>query len=131
MAGRDTQAPQTPAEVQAEIEREQQLLAQTLDELTEQARPANIARRGLNRARSTGAHLAEEARALVLGGAVRMESHPVEPPEGSIRLKGDEDMVTTYQARGRLPAEALILGAGVGLAVAVGVVAWAVRRRRR
>lgn len=74
----------------------------------------------------------DEARALVLGGgAVRVESHLVEPEEGSIVLKGDEKVVTTYQSRGQLPPEAIILAVGVGAVFAAGVVAWAVRRKKK
>ena len=46
-------------------------------------------------------------------------------------VKGDDKVVTTYQSRGQLPPEALILAAGVGTVIAVGVVAWAVRRKRK
>ncbi|OLT28838.1 hypothetical protein BJF83_13670 [Nocardiopsis sp. CNR-923] len=131
MTGRDTEPRQTPADVEAEIDREQRRLAQTLDELAVRARPRNIARRQITRVRERGARIADEARALVVGGgAVRVESHAVEPEEGSILLRGDEEVVTTYQSRRPLPPEALILIAGVGTAIAVGVVAWAVRRRR-
>lgn len=132
MTGSDTEPRQTPAEVEAEINREQRRLAETLDELSEQARPANIARRQVAKVKDRGARIFDEARALVLGGgAVRVESHLVRPEEGSIVLKGDDKVVTTYQSRGQLPPEALILAAGVGAVIAVGVVAWAVRRRRK
>ncbi|GHC94579.1 hypothetical protein GCM10007079_45170 [Nocardiopsis terrae] len=132
MTGSDTEPRQTAAEVQAEIDREQRQLAETLSELGEQARPANIARRQLTKAKDRGTRIFDEARALVLGGgAVRVESHLVEPEEGSIVLKGDDKVVTTYQSRGQLPPEAMILAAGVGTVIAVGVVAWAVRRRRK
>ncbi|RKS10485.1 uncharacterized protein DUF3618 [Nocardiopsis sp. Huas11] len=130
MTGRDTEPRQTPAEVEAEINREQRQLARTLDELGEQARPANIARRQVAKAKERGTRLVDEARALVVGGAVRVESHLVEPEEGSIRLKGDDDVVTTYEARGRISTEALLLMAGIGAVVTAGVVAWAVRRKR-
>ncbi|AFR10929.1 MULTISPECIES: DUF3618 domain-containing protein [Nocardiopsis] len=131
MAGSDTEPRQTPEELQAEIDREQRRLAETLDELSEQARPSNIAKRQIGRAKERGARILDEARALVVGGgAVRVESRVVRPEEGSIVLKGDDKVVTTYQSRGRLPTEALILAAGVGTIVAVGVVAWAVRRKR-
>ncbi|WP_285731673.1 DUF3618 domain-containing protein [Nocardiopsis sp. ATB16-24] len=131
MTGRDTEPRQTPAEIEAEINREQRLLAETLEQLSVRARPSNIARRQMERARERGARIVDEARALVVGGgAVRVQSHLVEPPEGSIVLKGDDEVVTTYQTRGQLPPEALILAAGVGVVIAVGVVAWAVRRRR-
>ncbi len=132
MTGSDTEPRQTPAEVVAEINREQRRLAETLEELGEQARPANIARRQLAKAKDRGTRIFDEARALVLGGgAVRVESHLVRPEEGSIVIKGDDKVVTTYQSRGQLPPEALILAAGVGTVIAVGVVAWAVRRKRR
>ncbi|MGW5877646.1 DUF3618 domain-containing protein [Nocardiopsis terrae] len=132
MTGSDTEPRQTAAEVQAEIDREQRQLAETLSELGEQARPANIARRQFTKAKDRGTRIFDEARALVLGGgAVRVESHLVEPEEGSIVLKGDDKVVTTYQSRGQLPPEAMILAAGVGTVIAVGVVAWAVRRRRK
>ncbi|MCY9782367.1 DUF3618 domain-containing protein [Nocardiopsis sp. EMB25] len=131
MTGRDTEPRQTPADIEAEINREQRRLAETLDQLSEQARPSNIARRQISRVREHGARIADEARALVAGGgAVRVESHLVEPEEGSILLRGDEEVVTTYQARRKLPPEALILAAGVGTVIAVGVVAWAVRRSK-
>ncbi|NYH53848.1 MULTISPECIES: DUF3618 domain-containing protein [Nocardiopsis] len=131
MTGRDTGPRQTPADIEAEINREQRRLAETLDQLSVQARPANIARRQVERARERGARIVDEARALVVGGgAVRVESRPVEPEEGSIVVKGDNEVVTTYQSRGQLPPEAVILAVTVGAVVAAGVVAWAVRRRR-
>lgn len=130
MTGRDTEPRQTPAEIQAEITREQRRLAETLDVLSEQARPANIARRQIGRVRERGARIVDEARALVVGGgAVRVESRLVDPEEGSIVLKGDDEVVTTYQSRGQLPPEVLLLAVGVGAVIAVGVVAWVVRRR--
>ncbi|MEU1902230.1 DUF3618 domain-containing protein [Nocardiopsis dassonvillei] len=132
MTGRDTEPRLTPADVVAEINREQRQLAETLDELSVQARPANIARKQMEKVRERGARIVDEARALVVGGgAVRVESHPVEPEEGSIVVKGDGHVVTTYQSRGQLPPEALLLVVGVGAVVAVGVVAWAVHRRRK
>ncbi|GAA1072492.1 DUF3618 domain-containing protein [Nocardiopsis metallicus] len=132
MAESDTEPRQTPDEIQAEINREQRRLAETLDELSVQARPANIARRQVAKAKERGTRIFDEARALVLGGgAVRVESHLVRPEEGSIVIKGDDKVVTTYQSRGQLPPEALILVAGVGTVIAVGVVAWAVRRKRK
>ncbi|GHD20966.1 DUF3618 domain-containing protein [Nocardiopsis kunsanensis] len=133
MSSSDTIEPrQTPAEIQAEIDREQRRFAETLDALEEAARPGNIARRQLGKARERGARLVDEARALVLGGgAVRLESRLVEPEEGTIVVKGDEEVITTYQSRSQLPPEAIILAAGVGTVVAVGAVAWAVRRKRK
>ncbi|MFW6639281.1 DUF3618 domain-containing protein [Nocardiopsis algeriensis] len=131
MTGSDTGPRQTPAELEAEINEEQRRLAETIDRLLEEARPANIARRRLEQARDHGTRLVEEARALVIGGnAVRVESHLVEPEEGSVLLKGDEEVVSTYQSRRRLPPEVIALAVGLGMAVTVGVVAWAVRRRR-
>ncbi|MEU3214301.1 DUF3618 domain-containing protein, partial [Nocardiopsis alba] len=100
MAGSDTEPRQTPEELQAEIDREQRRLAETLDELSEQARPSNIAKRQIGRAKERGARILDEARALVVGGgAVRVESRVVRPEEGSIVLKGDDKVVTTYQSR--------------------------------
>lgn len=132
MTGSDTEPRQTPAEVQAEIDREQRRLAETLDELSEQARPANIAKRQIGKVKERGSWILDEARALVVGGgAVRVQSRPVRPDEGSIVLKGDDRVVTTYQSRGQLPPEALILAAGVGTVIAVGVIGWAVRRKRK
>ncbi|MDA2803723.1 DUF3618 domain-containing protein [Nocardiopsis suaedae] len=119
-----------PAGVQAEIEQVQRRIATTLDELADRAKPANVARRGAERLREAGGRLADEARAVVSGGAVRLDSRTEEPPEGSIRLKGEDEVVSTYTTRGQLPPEALILGAGIGAAVVVGVVAL-VRRKRR
>jgi hypothetical protein len=130
MTGRDTEPRQTPAEVEAEINREQRRLAETLDELGEQARPSNIARRQVAKAKERGTRLVDEARALVVGGAVRVDSHLVEPEQGRILLKGDDEVVATYESRGKLSPEALLLIAGIGAAITVGVVAWAVRRRR-
>ncbi|WP_017570103.1 DUF3618 domain-containing protein [Nocardiopsis halotolerans] len=131
MTGRDTEPRQTPADIVAEINREQRHLAETLEELSVQARPANIARRQMDRVREQGARIVDEARALVVGGgAVRVEGHQVEPEDGSIVIKGDDRFVTTYQSRGQLPREVLLLAAGVGAVVAVGVVAWAVSRRK-
>ncbi|GAB3210580.1 DUF3618 domain-containing protein [Marinactinospora thermotolerans] len=129
--GRDPAgARRDPAAVQAEIERVQARLARTIDEITDRTKPANVARRGWEQVRGAGEHLVEEARSLVSGsGAVRLGSHVVEPPEGSVRLKGDDEVVTTYSTRAPLPPELVALGVGVGLAVVVGVVvAW--RRRR-
>ncbi|MDE3719777.1 DUF3618 domain-containing protein [Nocardiopsis sp. N85] len=131
MAAGDTEPRRTPADIEAEINREQRRLAETIDELVVQAKPANIARRQINRVKEKGGRLVDEARALVVGGgAVRVESHLVEPREGSILLKGDDEVVTTYQSRGQLPPEAMILAVGVGAVIAVGVVALIVRRRR-
>ncbi|MBV2362661.1 DUF3618 domain-containing protein [Streptomonospora nanhaiensis] len=124
-------APRDPATVQAEIERVQRRLAQTVDEIADRTKPANVARRGWQRVRGAGSHLAEEARALVAGGgAVRLDSHVVEPPEGSVLVQGDGEVVSTYTSRARLSPEVLILGAGVGLALTVGLIAM-VRRSRR
>ncbi|MDA0562909.1 DUF3618 domain-containing protein [Streptomonospora sp. S1-112] len=124
-------APRDPATVQAEIERVQRRLAQTVDEIADRTKPANVARRGWQRVRGAGSHLAEEARALVVGGGtVRLDSHVVEPPEGSVLVQGDDEVVSTYTARARLSPEVLILGAGVGLAVTVGLIAM-VRKARR
>ncbi len=132
MTGRETEPRQTPDQVQGEIDREQRRLAETLDKLSVVARPSNIARRQIDRARRNGSRLVDEARALVLGGgAVRVESRLVEPEEGSIVLKGDEKVVTTYQTRGQLPPETIILAVGVGAVVTVGVVAWVVRRKKK
>ncbi|WP_017616112.1 DUF3618 domain-containing protein [Nocardiopsis salina] len=133
MSSSDTTEPrQTPAEIQAEIDREQRQFAETLDALEEAGPPGNIARRQIGKAKERSARLVDEARALVLGGgAVRLDSRLVEPEEGSIVVKGDEEVITTYQSRGQLPPEAVILAAGVGTVVAVGVVAWAVRRKRK
>src|SRR5690625_5578901 len=73
MTGRETEPRQTPDQVQGEIDREQRRLAETLDRLSVAARPSNIARRQLDRARRNGSRLVDEARALVLGGgAVRV-----------------------------------------------------------
>ncbi|WP_067963637.1 DUF3618 domain-containing protein [Nocardiopsis trehalosi] len=133
MEGRDpARARREPAQVQAEIERTQRRLAAAIDGITDRTNPRNVARRGFDRVRDVGGHLAEEARVLVSGGgAVRGESHEIEPPEGTVRLRGDGEVVTTYTARGPLPTEVLILGAGVGLVVVIGVVALVRRRARR
>src|SRR5699024_12866735 len=131
MTGRETEPRQTPDQVQGEIDREQRRLAETLDKLSVAARPSNIARRQIDRARRNGSRLVDEARALVLGGgAVRVESRLVEPEEGSIVLKGGETVVTAYQPRRQLPPEAIILAVGAGAVVAVAVVAGVVSRSR-
>src|SRR5699024_3139703 len=132
MTGRETEPSQTPDQVQGEIDREQRRLAETLETLSVASRPYKIARRQIDRPRRNGSRLVDEARALVLGGgAVRVESRLVEPEEGSIVLKGDEKVVTTYQTRGQLPPETIILAVGVGAVVTVGVVAWVVRRKKK
>ncbi|GLU47627.1 DUF3618 domain-containing protein [Nocardiopsis ansamitocini] len=119
-----------PAVVQAEIERAQVRLAWAIDELTDRANPKNVAKRGLGKLRDTGELLVEEARALVTGASVRRtDSHLVEPPEGAILLKGEDEVVADYELR-RGPSPALLVGVGVGLAVAVGI-AVAVRRRAK
>lgn len=131
MAAGDTEPRRTPAEIEKEILREQRRLAESIDDLVVTAHPRNIARRQVEKAKETGGRLLDEARALVVGGgAVRVESHLVEPEEGSILLKGDDEVVTTYQSRRRLPPEAVILAVGVGAVIAVGVVSLIVRRRR-
>ncbi|MFC3999653.1 DUF3618 domain-containing protein [Nocardiopsis sediminis] len=132
MEGRDPAGTRRdPATVQAEIERAQRALARAVDEIADRTNPRNAARRGFDRVRDVGGFLADEAWSLVTsGGAVREESHVVEPPEGSVRLKGDDEVVSTYRARTRVSPEAVILGAGIGLVVTVGVIAL-VRRRAK
>ncbi|WP_017592680.1 DUF3618 domain-containing protein [Nocardiopsis potens] len=120
-----------PAGVRAEIEQVQRRLAATLDELNDRTRPANLARRGAERLRGAGERLVDEARALATGSAVRVDSRVEDPPQGSVMLKGEDEVVSTYSTRGQLPPEALILGAGVGIAVVVGVVALVRRRAKR
>ncbi|GAA3753162.1 hypothetical protein HDA32_004502 [Spinactinospora alkalitolerans] len=131
MEGRDPAGMRRdPASVQAEIERVQARLAWAIDEIGDRTKPGNVARRGWGRLRDTGGHLAEEARALVSGsGVVRRSSQEVEPPEGSIVLKGDGEVVTDYEMRPG-PSGPVLIGVGVGVVVAVGlVVLW--RRKRR
>ncbi|ASU82782.1 DUF3618 domain-containing protein [Nocardiopsis gilva YIM 90087] len=121
-----------PASVQAEIERTQQRLAWAIDEISDRANPRNVARRSWGQVCRTGTYLAEKARALVAGGgAVRVESHVEEPPKGSIRLKGDDEVVSTYTTRGQLPPEVVLLGVGVGVVATVGVIAMWRRKRKR
>lgn len=122
-----------PASVQAEIERTQQRLAWSIDELVDRTSPKNVARRGWHRVLDTGDRIVGEAQALITGpNAVRVDSRVIEPPQGSVRLRGDEEVVSTYSTRGPLPPEAVLLGVGVGLAVTVGlVIAWRKRARRR
>ncbi|PSK92255.1 uncharacterized protein DUF3618 [Murinocardiopsis flavida] len=122
-----------PANVQAEIERTQQRLAWSIDELVDRTSPKNVARRGWHRVLDAGDQLVGEARALVTGStAVRLDSHVIEPPEGSVRLRGDEEVVSTYSTRGPIPPEAVLVGVGVGLVVTVGlVIAWRKRAKRR
>lgn len=122
-----------PATVQAEIERTQQRLAWSIDEVVDRTNPKNIARRGWHRVRETGDQLVEEARAMVTGSnTVRVDSKVIEAPEGSVRLRGDEEVVSTYSTRGSLPPEVALIGVGVGLVLTVGlVVAWRRRAGRR
>lgn len=118
-----------PAELQREIEAAQRRLASTIDELAERASPRAIAKRSLRDLRDTGSALAEEARAMATGAhLVRRESHIVDPPEGSVVRKGDEEVVTTYEPRS-LPREAVLLGLGVGAVAAVGLAIWWRRKR--
>ncbi|MFV2197629.1 DUF3618 domain-containing protein [Nocardiopsis sp. LOL_012] len=130
MTGSDTEPRQTPDQVRDEINREQRLLAETLDALTDRVRPSSVARRQMDRVRRRGSRMADGARALVGRGPGHEEGLPVEVGEGLL-LKSDEELVAAYEESDRrLPPEALILIAGVGAVVAVGVVAWAVRRRQ-
>ena len=120
-----------PAGVQTEIEQTQRRLAAVLDELTDRTRPANVARRGAQRLRGAGERLVDEAKALATGSAVRVDRHTEEPPQGSVRLKGEDEVVSTYSTRGQVPPELIVFGAGVGLALAVGTVAYLRRRSKR
>ncbi|RCV48824.1 DUF3618 domain-containing protein [Marinitenerispora sediminis] len=132
MEGRDpARARRDPASVQAEIERTQARLVSNVDAIADRTNPRNAARRGLRQLRDAGGHLVEEARTLVGGGgAVRIDTEVVEAPEGSVRLKHDDEVVSTYSTRGQLPPEAVLIGVGVGVVVVVGLaVLW--RRRRR
>ncbi|RNL85492.1 DUF3618 domain-containing protein [Halostreptopolyspora alba] len=133
MEGHDpSQARRDPAGVQAEIERAQRRLAWAIDEIVDRTSPKSVARRSWGRARDCGARLFGGARSLVTGDAVRLESHVVDPPEGTVMTKGDDEVVSTYAARGSLPREAVILGVGAGLTVTVGLVAmWRRRAKRR
>ncbi|WP_046469955.1 DUF3618 domain-containing protein [Allosalinactinospora lopnorensis] len=134
MEGRDpAEARRDPAGVQAEIERTQRRLAWAVDEIVDRTSPRNVARRGWQRMRDTGVHLAGGARAMATGdGTIRLESHVVEPPEGSVLLKGDDEVVSTYASRSAVPTEAVLLGLGAGLVVTVGlVVMWRRRSKRR
>ncbi|MFC7330000.1 DUF3618 domain-containing protein [Marinactinospora rubrisoli] len=132
MEGRDpARARRDPASLQAEIERTQARLVSSMDAIADRTNPRNAARRGLRQLRDAGGHLVEEARTLVTGGAVRLDSEVVEPPEGSVRLKHDDEVVSTYSARRSLPPEAVAVGVGVGVVVAVGLVVLWRRRRRR
>ncbi|TDQ46621.1 DUF3618 domain-containing protein [Actinorugispora endophytica] len=132
MEGRDPAGPQRdPASVQADIERAQARLAFAIDELVDRTSPRSVARRGLGRLRDTGENLVEEARALVTGSPVlRRDSRLVEPDEGAILVKGEDEVVADYELR-RPPSPALLIGVGVGVAVAVGVAIVLRRRRRR
>ena len=59
MSSSDTTEPRrTPAELQAEIDREQRQFAETLDALSEAARPGTIARRQLGKAMEEAWHIA-------------------------------------------------------------------------
>jgi hypothetical protein len=79
--------------------------------------------------RKAGSSIVEEMRAVATGAqTVRRESHIVDPPEGSVVAKGDEEVVATYEPR-RVPPFAVLAGIGVGVAVGVGVVIWMRRRR--
>lgn len=121
-----------PAAVQAEIEQVQQRLAASIDELVERTNPKNVAKRGLEKALHTGSQLVEEARAIAAGNPVRRKSsRVVEPPEGSILVSGEDEVVTEYELR-QPPSPALLVGVGVGVAVAaVGVLILLRRRSKR
>ncbi|WP_028647559.1 DUF3618 domain-containing protein [Nocardiopsis sp. CNT312] len=130
MTGSDTEPRQTPDQVRDEINREQRLLAETLDALTDRVRPSSVARRQMDRVRRRGSRMADGARALVGRGPEHDEVLHAEVGEGLL-LRSDEELVAAYEeSERRLPPEALILIAGVGAVVAVGVVAWALRRRQ-
>ncbi|KUP98435.1 DUF3618 domain-containing protein [Thermobifida cellulosilytica] len=119
-----------PAAVQAEIEQVQRQLAASIDALVDRASPRSIARRGLQKVRQAGGHLAEEARAIAVGDPVRRRSsRPVEPPEGAVLVGGENEVVTEYELR-QPPSPAVLIGVGVGVVVAVGVLI-ALRRRSR
>lgn len=118
-----------PAELQREIESAQRRLAATIDALAERASPAGIARRQLRGLRRAGSSIVEEMRAVATGAqTVRRGSHIVDPPEGSVVAKGDEEIVATYEPR-RVPPFTVLAGVGAGVAVGVGVVIWMRRRR--
>ncbi|MBB4929994.1 hypothetical protein F4561_000814 [Lipingzhangella halophila] len=133
MEGRDpSEARRDPAGVQAEIERAQRRLAWAVDEIVDRTSPRNVAQRSWGRVRDSGTRLFGGARALVTGDAVRLESHVVEPPEGTVMIKGDGEVVSTYAAPRSLPTEAVLLGAGAGLVVTIGLVAmWRRHRKQR
>lgn len=118
-----SQARRDPAGVQAEIERAQRRLAWAVDEIVDRTSPKSVARRSWDRVRGCGARLFGGARSLVTGDAVRLESHVVEPPEGTVMVKGDDEVVSTYAARGSLSTGTVLLGASAGLVVTVGLVA--------
>ncbi|QVQ54139.1 DUF3618 domain-containing protein [Spiractinospora alimapuensis] len=121
----------TPVELRREIEAAQRRLTATVDELAERASPRGIAKRGLRDLRGAGEALLEEARAVATGAqTVRRNSEVVEPPQGSVLLKGDDEVVSTYEPRA-LPPGAIVVGVGVGVVAAAGVVIWLRRRRRR
>ncbi|AAZ56391.1 hypothetical protein JCM3263A_03170 [Thermobifida fusca] len=120
-----------PAAVQAEIEQVQQRLAASIDELVERTHPKNVAKRGLAKVRHAGSQLVEEARAIASGNPVRRKSSRfVEPPEGSILVSGEDEVVTEYELR-QPPSPALLVGVGVGVVVAVGVLVLLRRRSKR
>ncbi len=132
MEGREpSEARRDPAGVQAEIERAQRRLAWAVDEIVDRTSPRNVARRGLDRARDCGTQVLGGARSLVAGDAVRLESHVVDPPEGTVMAKGDDEVVSTYTSRASLPTEAVLLGAGAGLVVTIGLVVMWRRRAKR
>ena len=92
-----------PAAVQAEIEQVQQRLAASIDELVERTHPKNVAKRGLAKVRHAGSQLVEEARAIASGNPARRKSSRfVEPPEGSILVSGEDEVVTEYGCGSRL-----------------------------
>lgn len=128
--GRAAKRP-APADLQREIESAQRRLAVTIDELAERTSPGGIARRQVRGLRKAGSSLVEEVRAVATGAqTVRRDSRVVDPPEGSVVAKGDEEIVTTYEPR-RFPSVPVLVGVGVGVGVAVaaGVAIW-VRRSR-
>lgn len=121
MARRDADA------VQAEIERTRAELARTVDSLADRLSPKRAARRGAQRVARGVGDLIDDVGGLLSGsGAVRGDSHPVDPPDGSVTT--DDVVSTEYELR-KPPPKALVIGVGVSVAAVGAYLLW--RRSRR
>lgn len=123
MARRDADA------VQAEIERTRADLAKTVDTLADRLSPKQAARRGAQRVARGVGDLIDDVGGLLSGsGAVRGESHLLDPAEGEVTA--DQVTSTEYELR-KPPPTGLVIGVGVGVAAVGAYLLWRRSRRRR